>query len=236
MRRILTATVIILAACGAPTPEAVPLPPPPTVAPAELPGIQVLASEVPDPQADGPVVTSKGEIDPTTTTSSRPQDTTTTTVAPTTTTVPTTTTTATQPAPRPITTTTSTTAPAPPPEAVPDPAAETQFLSLVNGLRSSRGVPPLSMDGSLRSYARSWSVRMATTGTFAHSNISSLLDPWSAVAENIATGAGVASLFDALVASPSHLENMLNPAYGATGVGVAVDADGVVWITQVFAG
>ncbi len=229
MKRILIALTLVAAACGTAPPQAVPLPPPPVVEPAELPVTQILASAVPDPDADGPVVTSAGEVRPTTTTSTS----TTTTTTPATTTRPTTTTTVA--ASTPGTTTTTTSAP-PPAEATADAGAETQFLSLVNGLRSSRGVAPLAMDGSLRSYARSWSTRMATTGTFAHSNISSLLGTWSAVAENIATGVGVAALFDALVASPGHLENMVNPDYTSTGVGIVVDGDGVVWITQVFAG
>lgn len=111
-------------------------------------------------------------------------------------------------------------------------AYESQFRSLINGFRST----PLLSDSSLNSYARSWSRHMAESGNFGHSNIQSLLPPWSTVAENIAYGSSVPSMFDALKASSGHRSNMVNESFTHVGVGVWVDADGTVWTTHVFAG
>lgn len=221
MKRTLTTLTLVLAACSASTtpPGTVPLPPPPVVEPGVLPGIQISPVLLSEPKATEPIVTSTGTVSPT---------------------EPTTTTTTPSASPRPgTTTTTSTPAPAPAPTAEEprgDTAAESEFVGLINDLRASRGLSPLKADADLRAYARTWSTHMASTGSFAHSDISTLLGTWSSVGENIASGAGVAVLFDALVASPGHLENMVNPDYSHVGVGVAVDAQGVLWVTQVFGG
>ncbi len=221
MKRILATLTVLAAACSptATSPATVPLPPPPVVEPGVLPGIQVAPVLLSEPNADEPVITSTGVVSPdrstTTTTAAKPSA-----------------------SPRPVTTTTtSVPAPAPPAEEpTGDAAAESQFVGLINDLRTSRGLPALKVDAGLRTYARTWSDHMASTAGFTHSNISSLLGTWSKVGENIASGAGVAVLFDALVASPGHLENLVNPDYTHIGVGVAVDADGVLWVTQVFGG
>jgi uncharacterized protein YkwD len=77
---------------------------------------------------------------------------------------------------------------------------------------------------------------MAATGTFAHSNISSLLGPWSTVGENIAKGGEVGAMFAALTNSSGHYANMVNAAFTSIGVGVWVDGSGTLWVTNVFAG
>ena len=137
----------------------------------------------------------------------------------------------------PPTEATSTTAPPPPP---PDPGGanaefESQFASLINSYRSNNGLGGLSRDGSLDSRARSWSEQMAGAGGLSHSNIGSLLPPWSAAAENVGLGGSVSSVFDALAGSSGHRANMLGD-YTHFGVGVWVDSAGVIWTTHVFAG
>jgi uncharacterized protein YkwD len=77
---------------------------------------------------------------------------------------------------------------------------------------------------------------MASTGSFAHSDIASLLGPWSTVGENIAKGGAVGALFQALKNSPGHYANMVSPDYTHLGVGVWVDANGTIWTTHVFGG
>ncbi|MGI9647584.1 MAG: CAP domain-containing protein [Acidimicrobiia bacterium] len=184
---------------------------------------------------------------PTTTTSTAPPTTTTTTSAPTTTTTkpaPTTTTappttTTTKPAP------TTTTTPPPPPTTTTTTASgggsfsggsESQFVSLINGVRADLGVPALSVSSSLTSYARDWSFHMSDTGNFAHSNIGSLLGSWSTVGENIAYGWSVNSMHNALVASPGHYANLTNASFTHIGVGVWIEEGGKIWTTHVFGG
>jgi len=113
---------------------------------------------------------------------------------------------------------------------------ESQFRSSINGLRGSVGVAALASDGSLNSYARNWARQMAETGDFSHSNIGDLLGPWSTVGENISWGYSVQSMFNGLVGSTGHYNNMVNPAFTHLGVGVWVDADGKIWTTHVFGG
>jgi uncharacterized protein YkwD len=180
-----------------------------------------------------------------TTTTAPPQTTTTAAAAPTTAAPRPTSTTA----PPQITTTAAppqtTTTAAPPQTAPPTTAAvagnyssqaEAEFVNLINGLRANQGLGGLTVNNSLTQYARNWSNHMAATGTFAHSNIASLLNPWSTVGENLAKGGSVSRLFEALTASPSHYANMVSGAYTHIGVGVWVDAAGVIWATHVFGG
>ena len=49
----------------------------------------------------------------------------------------------------------------------------TRAVAAVNGLRSLHGAPPVRWDGALSSYAQQWSDRMASSGAFAHSPVSS---------------------------------------------------------------
>lgn len=182
----------------------------------------------------------------TTSTTVPPTTTTTTPVATTTTTAPATTTTAgpptaaTTPPVTPTTTiaapTTTTTTTGPQPVAGYDPSAESLFVSLVNNLRASVGLPALAPVGELRSYARSWSQHMAKTGAFEHSNLFDIPGPWQSAAENTAAGTSVQSAFDALVSSSGHYANMVNPTFTDIGSGVWTDAGGKLWVTHVFRG
>ncbi len=77
---------------------------------------------------------------------------------------------------------------------------------------------------------------MADTNTFEHSNIASLLGPWSTVGENIAYGWRVGSMHDALVASPGHYTNLTSENFTHIGVGVWIEESGKIWTTHVFGG
>lgn len=112
---------------------------------------------------------------------------------------------------------------------------ESDFRGRINSLRSSNGVAALSSNGSLNSRARDWAKRMAANGGLSHSNISSLVPPWSAAGENVGMGGSVGSIFSSLAGSGGHLQNMLGD-YTHVGVGVWVDESGVLWTAHVFAG
>jgi uncharacterized protein YkwD len=110
---------------------------------------------------------------------------------------------------------------------------ESSFVSKINSLRANNGLGSFARNGSLDAEARSWSKHMAAQGSLSHSGIGRLIPPWSSVAENVGTGPSVSKIFNALVASSSHLQHMLG-SYDNVGVGVWVDSHGVLWTTHIF--
>ncbi|HXV71583.1 MAG TPA: CAP domain-containing protein [Acidimicrobiia bacterium] len=113
-------------------------------------------------------------------------------------------------------------------------SAESDFASRINSIRSSAGLGGLQRNGSLDSYARDWARSMGQNGSLSHSNIGSLLGPWSAAGENVGVGGSVSVIFDALVGSSGHYDNMVGD-WTHMGVGVWRDAQGALWTCHVFA-
>jgi uncharacterized protein YkwD len=111
--------------------------------------------------------------------------------------------------------------------------AENDFASRINSYRGSSGKAALSRDGSLNSYARSWAKHMAGQGSLVHSNLGSLLPPWSTAGENLGQGGSVSAIFNALVDSSGHRANMLED-FTHMGIGVWQDSNGTLWTVHVF--
>lgn len=197
---------------------------PPTTAP--VPTTRSMASTTTEATTTTQPTTTTSTLAATTTTTTR-APTTTTTGAPKTTTTKAATTTSTQ-----ATTTTEATTTTVAAGGSFNSSHESQFRGSINGLRST----PLASDSSLNSYARNWAKHMAESGNFSHSNIGSLLGPWSAVGENISKGNSVSAMFSGLKASPGHHANMVNESFTHLGVGVWVEADGTIWTAHVFGG
>src|SRR3954451_183606 len=111
----------------------------------------------------------------------------------------------------------------------------TQFLSLLNQVRSSVGVRPLSVDPRLVSMAQAWSNQMATAhGISPNPNLASQSPSgWSVIGENVGMGADFTAIHNAFVASPHHYENMVEPRYNAVGIAVT-RADGIIYVTVDF--
>lgn len=113
----------------------------------------------------------------------------------------------------------------------------TEFLMgvSINGARANAGLPPLQFDGALSDSARAHSADMAATRTLAHTRSlsSTVSGPWSAIAENVGFGLDPRTIQDYFMASPIHRANILGN-YTRMGIGVVVDASGVVWVTQRF--
>jgi len=160
----------------------------------------------------------------------------------TTTTVTTTTivTTTTAPAKEPSTSAPTTTAPAattttqpPSPKGEFRSDYESDFHGRINSLRGSNGLAALARNGSLDARARDWAKTMAESGSLKHSNIGSLVPPWSAAAENVGKGGSVSSIFGLLKGSSGHLANMLGN-YTDVGIGVWRDSSGTIWTVHVF--
>ena len=114
-------------------------------------------------------------------------------------------------------------------------AEESELLSLVNQLRSSRGLRPVVVHGELRALADDWARRMAAAQDIFHSSLDTRVGAgWIRLGENVAVDLSVVAAHRALEASPAHLANLVKPTYDYVGIGVAHGADGGVYIVQDF--
>lgn len=116
-------------------------------------------------------------------------------------------------------------------------AAEAQIMADVNGLRAAAGLPAVGVLGSLAAGTEDWTQHMAATHTMAHdpapqADLASI--PWTAFGENVGYGPTAALVSSALIASPSHHANMVDPRFTHAWVSVVDDGHGAVWVTQRF--
>lgn len=116
-----------------------------------------------------------------------------------------------------------------------DAGAEARFVGLVNNLRTSRGLEPLTVDPELTANARNWSVNMANAGGIYHTADQSIgvTRPWEKLGENVGTGPEVVEVFNAFVASPTHYANLTDPDFDHIGIGVIWQGPRL-WTTQRF--
>ncbi len=132
----------------------------------------------------------------------------------------------------------------PPPTAVAGPAGEE--FNLVNQDRTANGVRSLSWSGALARVAQYRAQDMLTRGYFSHYDPATgqlafleLFQAWgigyTAAGENIAwsTDPSMVGINTLLMNSAEHRENILNPAYGQVGVGVASNGTKVM-VVEVF--
>lgn len=118
------------------------------------------------------------------------------------------------------------------------PDDEATFVALINNLRTSHGLNPLTVSSELTTQARRWTDTMATDDQLKHAgNLSSgISTQWDLLGENVGvhTVHDINGLFQAFVASPQHLQNLLDPRFEYVGVGVTVTPSGKVWTTHRF--
>lgn len=109
------------------------------------------------------------------------------------------------------------------------------FASKINGARRSAGRPSLSWRSDLASVAQRHAHRMASKNSLYHNpNLGGEVRNWQAVGENVGRGGDVASLHQAFMNSPTHRANILDRDFTEMGVGVVVDNNGIMWVTEVF--
>ena len=111
------------------------------------------------------------------------------------------------------------------------------LLARVNAERSARGLSLLSWNQGLSNSARNWSVQMASTNSFAHSNLYPLLGTFQTAAENIGlagSGARSGALHNAWMNSTGHRVNLLGLNLDVIGIGAYCAPDGRLWVTQQF--
>ena len=122
-------------------------------------------------------------------------------------------------------------------------AQEQTAGNLLNSDRVSYNLSPLTLDPTLCRIARIKSEDMRDNQYFAHTSptygdVRNMLDhfgyAYTAAGENIARHATVEKSQAALISSPGHRRNILSRTYTKVGVGVALDARGFVYLTQIF--
>jgi uncharacterized protein YkwD len=124
---------------------------------------------------------------------------------------------------------------------------EQEIFQKVNNARDENRVPQLCWKENLASEARRHAGNMAARRFFSHEDpkrgeISRRLDTsginWNRCAENIYREQGLENPAEDAVKewleSSGHRKNMLDRGFSDTGVGVAAQADGTIYVVQVF--
>jgi uncharacterized protein YkwD/uncharacterized membrane protein required for colicin V production len=126
---------------------------------------------------------------------------------------------------------------------VPDPAAEDEMLKLLNGERTSRGLPPLELDPRLVPIARQHSEEMFRLKYFGHQSpvtgspfdrLAAAKISYSRAGENLAYAHSVAVAHRGLMDSEGHRENILRPEFTRVGIGVISAGSYGRMFTQLF--
>ena len=109
------------------------------------------------------------------------------------------------------------------------------FVARANAERAAAGLRPLAVKRDLAAVAGRPSTRMAQKNSLYHNpNLEYEVSGWQVVGENVGMGGTVDSIHKAFMDSPEHRANILARDYTQIGVGTVTDADGVLWVTQVF--
>ncbi|HVE92475.1 MAG TPA: CAP domain-containing protein [Actinomycetota bacterium] len=125
-------------------------------------------------------------------------------------------------------------------EPVAAPQAEQAMMQLVNAHRVSVGLGPLISQPRLVGLARAQAARMLRKGDIYHnpnlrSEATAALPAWELVGENVGVGVSPESIQRAFLRSPSHRRNIENRRYNLGGIGAVSTADGLIFVTQLFA-
>jgi uncharacterized protein YkwD len=135
-------------------------------------------------------------------------------------------------------------------------SAESRFVSKLNSLRQSRGLPTLAVNPEIAAQADGWSAHMSSVDRLYHAResygvspshdyvnlIASVVPDWTRAGENVgvsglsscsSTDRVVDALHSAFVGSSGHFRNMIGD-FNQVGVGVHTDPD-QLWVTVRFA-
>ena len=112
---------------------------------------------------------------------------------------------------------------------------ESQFVAKMNAARQAAGLRPYVVASDLTSVARQHSAQMASKQSLYHNpNLTSEVKNWQAVGENVGEGPTVSDIHNAFMKSPEHKANILDHDFTQVGVGVSVDNNGIIWVTEDF--
>lgn len=112
---------------------------------------------------------------------------------------------------------------------------ESEFIAKVNAARAANGQQPYVVESDLTSIAREHSANMARQQSLYHNpSLTTQVPNWQAVGENVGEGPTVDDIHTAFMNSPEHRDNILDHDFTQIGVGVSVDSNGIVWVTEDF--
>ena len=120
---------------------------------------------------------------------------------------------------------------------------EQNAWNLLSSDRKSNGLSALALDPELSRLARLKSEDMRDKGYFAHESptcgrVSDMLDrfgyTFTAAGENIAHHANITKAQAAFMSSEGHRRNILSSSWTKVGIGVCMDKNGYVYVTQIF--
>lgn len=125
---------------------------------------------------------------------------------------------------------------------------EFEIYELVNERRTKSRLMRLEWDDDIAEMARRYSAEMARGNFFSHYDRRgrSVVDRaenfglrgWTGIGENLFFSEGYGDFSSLAVSgwlrSNTHKKNMLNPQWTATGIGIASDRAGRIYVTQVF--
>jgi len=117
---------------------------------------------------------------------------------------------------------------------------EAHIEQLVNQTRSGVHVKPLAHLAGLQGMARAQAVRMAERGDIYHNpnlsqDITALGVNWRMVGENVGMGPDANTVYQALLNSPHHYENIVRSNFTSIGVGEVNGPGNRIYLVQVFA-
>ena len=108
------------------------------------------------------------------------------------------------------------------------------FVGSANSVRAGQGLPPLEWDGGLAGKASGWAQTMADAGSIFHSNLpDGVSADWYRLGENVGKGPDTGSIAQALINSPGHYANLIDPGFRYVGVGV-VSTEDTCYVSEVF--
>ena len=112
---------------------------------------------------------------------------------------------------------------------------EAAVIAQVNAARQANGQQPYALEPDLTSIARQHSVDMARQQSLYHNpSLTTQVRNWRAVGENVGEGPSVEDIDQAFMNSTEHRDNILDHDFTQIGVGVSVDSNGTVWVTEDF--
>jgi uncharacterized protein YkwD len=116
------------------------------------------------------------------------------------------------------------------------------MVTLTNRLRATVGAENLTVRADLTRLACDWAETLAEDNSLEHSPYifdrelftSRMGRNWGLAGENVGTGSDVYTIHGALVGSPLHYRNLVNPEFVYVGICVRHAVDGTAFVTEEF--
>ena len=108
--------------------------------------------------------------------------------------------------------------------------------SMLNQFRAERGLPSLVVTPDLTKEAQDWVAGLVEGNRLGHDPAlgSNSRTDWERLGENVGRGPDLAMIMEGFKGSPSHLANLLDPAFDSVGVAVLRAPDGRMYVVQRF--